>query len=468
MHSDVAVSTRLSFFTLAMICFAGLGGILYGYDIGVISGALLLINQTIPMTQSQLGFIVGAVLSGGMISTLITGPLADRYGRRIMIIWACIVFVFGLFIILFAHSFVSLLVSRLLLGVGVGIIAVAVPLYLSEVAPASIRGRSMTIFQLLLTVGILLAYIVDLLFIPTQNWRGMFGVIFIPVGILVIGMYFLPETPRFLMTKGKAREAKDILMRTREQREADNEFQEIVESLKITHGTWATLFERCFWVPLFVATMVAILNQLTGINVLLQYAPLVIKNAGLSSQAESMWGTIGIGAVNCIGTILSFFMVDRFGRRKLLLAGTTGIIIAYVYLALLSHWVPAGHFQAMLALVGLFGYIVFFAVGPGVVVWLVISELLPTKVRGRAVALCLFVNSVAAAVLSTFFLDLQAWLGMSGTYLLFAGFTLLYFLVVYFGLVETKNKTLEEIQFHYQKGLEHGKTRFCWCRRRGV
>lgn len=438
-------------FVIAMIFFAGLGGILYGYDIGVISGALLLINKSIPMTQSQLGFIVGAVLTGGMISTLIAGPLADWYGRRTMIIFACFIFIFGLCIILVTSSFLGLLLSRLLLGIGVGIVAVAVPLYLTEVAPTPIRGRSVTAFQLSLTLGILLAYIVDTLFVQTGNWRGMFAVIFIPVGCMLAGMLFLPETPRFLLSKGKTEQAKAILLKTRARLEAEEEYEHIVKSLTVTQGAWMTLFKRCFWVPLFVAVSVAILNQLTGINVLLQYAPLVIKSAGISSQTESMWGTIGIGAVNFIGTVLSFFMVDRFGRRKLLLTGTVGIILAYVYLATLSYWVPAGREQALFSLAGLLGYIIFFAIGPGVVVWLVISELLPTKVRGRAMALCLFANSLAAAVLATFFLNIQGWLGMSGTYLLFAGFTFLYFLVVYFGLTETKNKSLEEIQFYYQK-----------------
>ncbi len=184
---------------------------------------------------------------------------------------------------------------------------------------------------------------------------------------------------------------------------------------------------------------------------LLQYAPLIIQKAGLSSASDSMLGTVGIGLVNFFATILSFFFIDWFGRRRLLITGTTGIIIAYVYLGLLPKFITAGTLQAELSLIGFFAFIFFFAIGPGVVVWLAISELLPTKVRGKAVSLGLFVNSLAASILSTVFLAIQNALGISGTYFLFAGFTFIYFLVAFFLLPETKGKTLEEIQLFFQR-----------------
>jgi len=439
------------FFIYFIIFCAGLGGILYGYDIGVISGALLFMQKTIPMTDGQIGFIVGAVLTGGLVGTLVTGPLADRFGRKKTIIAACVIFVIGIFLILMSYNFVTLLGARLLLGIGVGVVAVAVPLYLTEVVPACIRGRSVTIFQLFLTFGIVLAYFVDSLFIPSENWRGMFAVILIPVAILFFGMLFLPETPRWLLAKKKYHEARKVLAQTRAASEVEAEYRQIQESLAITESGWKTLFARCFWLPLFVSLTIAACNQLTGINVLLQYAPLIIKSAGLSSNFGSMVGTVGIGLINFFATILSFFLIDFFGRRRLLIIGTAGIIVAYVYLGCLPHFVPVGKLQAELSLIGFFAFILFYAVGPGVVVWLAISELLPTKVRGKAVSLGLFVNSLAASVLSTVFLLIQDALGMSGTYLLFAGFTVIYFLVAFFLLPETKGKTLEEIQQFYQR-----------------
>jgi len=449
MHTSTSSSHKL--FVYFVIFCAGLGGILYGYDIGVISGALLFVQKSIPMTDNQIGFIVGAVLTGGLLGTLITGPLADRFGRKKTIIAACIIFIIGILLILVSYDFLTLLGARLLLGIGVGVVAVAVPLYLTEVVPAHIRGRGITIFQLFLTFGIVLAYFVDLLFTASGNWRGMFAVILIPVGALFLGMLFLPETPRWLLSKKKEAAARQVLLKTRTEQEAHDEFKQIQESLQITKSSWRTLFARCFWLPLFVSLTIAVCNQLTGINVLLQYAPLVIKNAGLSSAVGSMFGTVGIGLINFLATILSFFLIDFFGRKRLLIIGTAGIIIAYTYLGLLPHFVAVGTVQAELALIGFFAFIAFYAVGPGVVVWLAISELLPTKVRGKAVSLGLFFNSLAASILSTVFLEIQSALGISGTYFLFAGFTIIYFLVALFLLPETKGKTLEEIQLFYQK-----------------
>ena len=238
-------------FSLFIIFFAGLGGILYGYDIGVISGALLFVQQSIPMTQTQLGFIVGAVLSGGLIGTLITGPLADHYGRRFMILAACIVFITGVILILLSNSFTTLLGARLLLGSGIGIIAVAAPLYLTEIVPAKIRGRSLTIFQLLLTFGILLAYFIDLLFTPSGNWRGMFAVILIPASILFFGMLKFPETPRWLLSKNRITDAQKILLKTRTNSEAENEFNQIQKSLKTIKTGWMALFSRNLRLPLY-------------------------------------------------------------------------------------------------------------------------------------------------------------------------------------------------------------------------
>lgn len=439
------------YFTALIVFCAGLGGILYGYDIGVISGALLFIQKTIVMTDNQVGFIVGAVLTGGLVGTLITGPLADRFGRRTMIIVACLVFTVGLIFVLLSNSFVTLLIARLLLGIAVGVVAVAVPLYLTEIAPANIRGRSVTLFQLLLTFGILLAYFVDLLFVPSGNWRGMFAVILIPSSILLISMLFLPETPRWLLSKNRKEQALQVLYKTRSGAEAERELALIIDNLKVTGSSWKALFTRSLWFPLMVALVIAICNQLTGINVLLQYAPLVIKSSGLSSQIGTMLGTIGIGAINFIGTIISFFLIDRFGRKKLLVTGTAGIVLSYTALGIVASILPVGQLQAELTLLGFFAFIFFFAIGPGVVVWLAISELLPTKVRGKAVALSLFVNSLAASILSTVFLAIKDNLGNSGTYFLFAGFTTIYFLVAYFWLPETKGKTLEEIHKDYSE-----------------
>jgi sugar porter (SP) family MFS transporter len=368
-----------------------------------------------------------------------------------MILLSCVIFSLGLSWLEFSNQFYTIYAARLIMGIGIGIVVVAVPLYLSEIAAPSIRGRSVTLFQLMLTFGIMLAYVVNLFFQSTGNWRGMFSISYIPAAVLFLIMLFLPETPRFLFSKGYLDKAKAILHRILEKEVADEEFNSISRATgNVASGSWKSLFERNLWLPLFIALSIATLNQFTGINVLLQYAPIVIQHSGLASVSGSMFGAVGIGFVNLLATFLSLFLIDRLGRKKLLVIGTSGIIISYIYLALLNFLLPFGALQAKLSLIGLFGYITFFAVGPGVVVWLVISELLPTRVRGKAVALCLFTNSLAATLLSSSFLIMEHRLGIGGVYLLFAAFTVLYFLVSFFLLPETKGKSLEEIQKSFE------------------
>src|SRR3990167_7066915 len=437
-----------------LLCIAGLvsiGGILYGYDMGVISGALLFINQTIPMNDTEMGIIVGAVLGGGLIGTLLAGPIGDRYGRRYLILASSIIFILGVISILCATSFIILLLARLLLGIGVGIVAVAVPLYVAEMVPSKDRGKYVTFFQLLLTFGIVLAYFVDLFFTPSGNWRAMFAILLIPSSILFLGMCIFPETPRWLVANRKLDKAKEILRRVRNTEvEVLHDINEIQQSLqKVRKSTWGELFSYQLLFPSLLAIAVAICNQLTGINSFLQYAPLILKNAGISSNFVSMLGSAGIGVLNFLFTIVAIIFIDTLGRRPLLLIGIVGVITAEIFLGAINYFIPGSPNAGVLSLMGLLFYIIFFAIGPGVVVWLVISELFPTEIRGKGIALCLFFNSLASTLLATFFLPIVKSLGMGQTYWLFAFFSLGYFLVVFFFLPETKARSLEEIQHYF-------------------
>jgi len=444
-----------------VMCIAGLvsvGGVLYGYDIGVISGALLFIQDTIPMSDTQVGLIVGAVLGGGLLGTLLAGPVGDRFGRRSLILLSSIIFILGVVSILLANSFIILLLARLLLGVGVGVVAVAVPLYVSEIVPSKDRGKYVTFFQLLLTFGIVLAYFMDLLFTPSGNWRAMFAILLIPSLILFFGMFILPETPRWLIANNRLDKAKQVLRRIcQTQSEIDHDVQEIQNSLKeIRKETWGELFTHELLLPSLVAIAIAIFNQLTGINSFLQYAPLILKNAGISSNFVSMLGSAGIGVLNFLFTVIAITLIDTLGRRPLLLMGVAGVIVSEIFLGCVNFYMPNSPNAGILSLIGLLFYIMFFAIGPGVVVWLAISELFPTQVRGKGIAICLFFNSLASTLLATFFLPLMKFLGMGQTYWLFATFSLCYFLVVFFFLPETKARSLEEIQhYFFEKNREN-------------
>ena len=442
-------SNRRQLWVFGMALLVGLGGILYGYDIGVISGALLFIHKTIPMTDTQTGLILGAVLGGGLLGTLAAGPLADFLGRRFMILVACMTFIVGVMLILVASTFLMLLSARLFLGVAVGIVAVAVPLYVAELVPARERGKYVAFFQLFLTFGILLAYAVDLYFTPTGDWRAMFSVVLIPACVLLLGMLKLPESPRWLLANGFPEKARQVLRRTHSTDEADAAMDEIVESMQGAGGGWQELLSRPLWLPLFIALGIAILNQWTGINTFLQYAPSILKESGLQSDWVAMLGSTSIAALNFLCTIVALFLVDRVGRRPLLLIGVAGVFVSEVFLGFVNFWHMATLLRGWLSLISLFGFIVSYAIGPGVVVWLAISELFPTRVRGKGIALCLFFNSLAGTLLVTTFLNITHAVGWEGVYWLCASFSGLYFLLVYFYLPETKAQSLEKIQRYF-------------------
>lgn len=238
MNNDINSTQKQKSLTFWMIVLSGIGGILYGYDVGVFSGAMPFIQSSIfsgldPQTMNRyMGIIGGAVFGGGLIGTIIAGYLADRFGRQQIIILACIIFLCGLVAILLTNSFVTLLFARILLGIGVGIVAVVVPLYLAEVAPTHIRGKGVTVFQLFLTIGILLAYLVDLYFTPTGNWKAMFGVIAIPTIVLLISMFVLPQSPRWLVSKFRNETALQVLQRIRSAEEAAKELEELKKALQ--------------------------------------------------------------------------------------------------------------------------------------------------------------------------------------------------------------------------------------------
>ncbi len=427
------------------------GGILYGYDVGVISGALLFIRDAIPMTDAEVGLIVGAVLAGGLLGTLIAGPIGDYYGRRFLIFIASIIFILGISFILMAHHFWMLFLARLFLGVGLGVVAVAVPLYVTEIVPSEDRGKYVTFFQLLLTFGILLAYCVDYFFAFSSNWRGMFAILLIPSLILFVSVWILPETPRWLVANDQLEKAKRILKKLRHSDvDVAKELGEIQISLReIKKGSWYDLFTHQLFLPSLIAIAIATFNQLTGINSFLQYAPLILKNAGISSNAISMLGSVGIGLLNFIFTLVAMMLVDTVGRRPLLLMGVIGVVLSECYLGCVNYFFPQLSYSGMLSLIGLLFFIIFFAIGPGVVVWLAISELFPTQIRGKGISICLFFNSLASTLLATLFLPLVKYIGIGATYWLFALFSSGYFIIVYFFLPETKAHSLEEIQHYF-------------------
>lgn len=441
--------------TILIACIVSLGGLLYGYDIGVISGALLFLRKSIYLTDHETGLIVGAVLLGSLAGTFIAGPLADWCGRRYSLITSAFVFIIGTLLVLLATNFYTLYASRLLLGAGVGAIAVIVPMYIAEVMPAKDRGKYVALFQLLLTFGIVLAYIVDLLLTPSGNWRAMFGVVLLPAGLMLLGILFIPESPRWLVGKCNDQQALAILMKSRTVRQAEQELIAINKSLgHKQHGAWSELLQRQHILPLFIALSVAILNQLTGINSFLQYAPDILKHSGLMSNTSVMKVSVLIGSINFLVTIFAIGLIDKIGRKTLLWGGVAGVVLSECFLASVTRGYFSPQITGLLSAIGMCAFIISFAIGPGVIVWLAISELLPNAIRSKGIALCLGVNSFVGTALASLFLDLRAWIGISGTYAFCAGCSVLYFFLAYYLLPETKSQSLEEIEQIFNKESE--------------
>lgn len=448
--AGVTEAQTLKPFAFFIAFFAGIGGILYGYDIGVISGALVFMKTNLHLNTAELSTIVAAVLGGGAIATLITGPLADFYGRRTMINIAGGVFIVGVLLLIFSDSYATAMVGRLVQGIGVGIITIIIPLYLTEAAPSSIRGRSVTIFQLFLTGGILLAFVVDLLFVRSGNWRAMFACVLVPAVILFIGSFFLTRSPRWLYSKGLHKEARHALERSHTAEEVEYDMHEMskldLNKSNISISAFLKhLAKKQYLTPFLIALSIACLNQLTGINSILQFSTLMLKNSGLSSTTVSMLGSVGVGLINFLTTIVALYLIDKVGRKILLSIGTAGSALALFYSGIIC-FLPNDTTKGILLIVGLLVFIFAYAIGPGVVVWLALSELLPMSVRSKGMAMCLFVNSLVSAILASLFLGIAHHAGFEAVFFLCAVCTLIYFYVAAFLLPETKNQTLEEIE----------------------
>lgn len=441
-------------YILFLVLFGGLGGMLYGYDVGVISGALLFMNKDIALTTQQTSLITGAVLGGGAFATLITGKIADIIGRKKTIIISIIIFIIGVFWLLNAHTYIHALNARLLQGIGIGMQIIVLPLYLAESTPSEIRGRSVTLFQLFLTSGILLAYIINIVFASSENWQGMFACALIPAFILLGASFFIIESPRWMYVKHGKTSALNLLHRTRNTEQAQHDVAQLEKMhLAADHSIifLKNIIKKENLRPFLIAFGIACLNQLTGINSFLQYGAVILKNTGISSNLVALLGTAGIGTVNLLTTIVAILLIDKVGRKPLLMFGTLGIVVSMVFLGLVNYFVPNSALLGYLVIAGLLAFILTYAIGPGVVVWLALSELLPTSIRSTGMAVCLFANSAVSAIFASTFLVLAEKIHIYGVFFFCAAFTFCYFLIAKIALPETKQKSLEEIEEHFYK-----------------
>jgi len=579
-------------YNLFLLVVAGLGGLLYGMDIGLIGGALPYLQATSPLTAAQLSIVVAAVLLGAVFSTMFAGMLADWMGRKPLMILSGLTFVVSIPMIALSHGYSPLLVGRLLEGVSAGLIGVVVPLYLAECLAASDRGKGTGVFQWLPTSSMVFAALLGIYFsyhvaavaktgdasalfaYKDQAWRHLFWVSLPPGILFILGCLLVTESPRWLFKRGKKQQAHAALLRSRTEQQAAVELEEMEESQRKASTLSSSgkkiqdsLLRRKYVVPFLLACIILFCNTATGVNSLIGYNTSILLQGGLS-DLHAHWGYVVFTSMNFLLTIVGMALVDRKGRKFLLILGTSGIIVSMVGVGILflrtekvsvdartqvqamispsqeltlpfnrdeaaqllaaqgdagkridagraslaiiysygdftaatsfvrsddpaarpieitrASCVPANKVLALfknplgnldaaqtaplkiekalvgqvpdsshgwLVALGLFLFMAFYAVGPGVCVWLALSELMPTRIRSNGMSIALVINQLVSTTLAGIFLPFVSKNGYSSMFFLFAGFTVVYFIVAAFFLPETKGKTLEEIEAHFE------------------
>src|SRR5918993_1825902 len=434
--------------------FGALGGMLFGYDTGVISGAILFISDELQLTPSLEGLVVASLLLGAAIGAACAGPLSDRLGRRNLIIIAAVLFTIGAIGAALAPNGGVLVLFRVLLGIAVGTAALVVPLYLSEIAPTEIRGAISSLNQLNIVVGILLAFIVNALLANSEAWRWMMGLAAIPSLVLLIGMFLLPETPRWLVSQDRDEDARDVLRRSRNEEETEKEIRDIREVEEQEEGGLRELTASWVRPALMVAIGLAVFQQIIGINTIIYYAPTTLTNVGYGAAA-AIYANLIIGVVNVLMTLVAIWIIDRVGRKPLLLVGLVGMVASLTILGLstllLSEPSAPTDAVAVITLLCLAGFIISFAATWGPTVWVMLPEVLPLRIRGTAMGVAIFLHWIANFIVSQTFPSLLASLGPGPVFLGYAVIGVVAFVFVSAFVTETKGRSLEEIEADLQQ-----------------
>jgi SP family sugar:H+ symporter-like MFS transporter len=441
--------------------FGALGGLLFGYDTGVISGAILFITEDFGLSPFMQGAVVAALLLGAMVGAGFAGPMSDRLGRRRLIILAAVTFTVGALGAAAAPSAGALVAARFVIGLAVGSAALVVPLYLSEIAPTQIRGAISSLNQMMIVIGILAAFIVNAILASSGDWRLMLGLAAIPSLILLVGMFSMPETPRFLVKQGEHGEAREVLEEVTSDdgprdETPERKIEEIreVEEEESVEGLRGLLQERWVRPALIVAIGLAVFQQFIGINTIIYYAPTTLTSVGFAPDS-AIYLNLLIGTLNVLMTIVAIRIIDRVGRKPMLLFGLVGMVTSLTVLGLASELLAKPDSStdpaAIITFICLAGFIVSFAATWGPVVWVMLPEVLPLSVRGTAmgVAVCLhwFANFLVS---QSFPIMLDAW-GSGPVFLGYAVIGVLAFLFVKAMVPETKGRSLEEIEAVLQR-----------------
>ena len=421
-----------------------LGGLLYGYDMGVISGALLFIKDDIPLNSFTEGLVVASMLVGAIFGSGASGPMSDRLGRRRVVFIIAIIYIVGALILALAPSMPVLVIGRLVIGLAVGGSTAIVPVYLSEMAPTEQRGSLSSLNQLMITIGILSSYLINYAFTPIEGWRWMLGLAVLPSLILLIGVAFMPESPRWLLEHRSEKAARDVMKLTFKESEIDKEIADMKEINAISESTWNVLKSPWLRPTLIIGSVFALLQQIIGINAIIYYAPTIFSKAGLGN-ATSILGTVGIGTVNVLITIVAIMIIDKIDRKRLLVIGNIGMVASLLIMAILV-WTVGIQSSAWIMVACLTLFIIFFGFTWGPVLWVMLPELFPMRARGAATGIAALVLSIGSLLVAQLFPILTDVLSVEQVFLIFAaiGVCALIFVIKY--LPETRGRSLEEIE----------------------
>lgn len=453
-------------YVLFMAAVAALGGILFGYDTAVISGTTALVKNQFALTDMREGWYVGCALVGSICGVLAAGTLSDYLGRKLTMLISAALFSISAIGCALCGSFEALVAFRIIGGVGIGVVSIVSPIYISEVSPARIRGTLVSLYQLAVTAGFLLAYMAnwgidsnvnteitsDSLWyrmFNTEAWRGMLGSETLPALLFFCIIFFIPESPRWLITKGRISKASAVLSRIyNDKTEIDSQIRITKESLgEGSEGSWKDLLKPGILLAVIAGSAIAILGQFMGVNAVLYYGPKIFADAGFDNP---MFSTVLVGLVNFLTTILAVFIIDKVGRKQLIYWGVSGMILCLLCIGTYFAWGQTLGLGNGFMLTFFLLYVFCCAISISAIVFVLLSEMYPNSVRGRAMSIAGFALWVGTYLIGQLTPVLLGW-SPAGTFFIFAAMCMPYMLIMWKVIPETTGKTLEEIEAYWNR-----------------
>jgi sugar porter (SP) family MFS transporter len=434
-------------FLLRVSFIAGLGGILYGFDVGIIAAALLFVRNTFALSTHMQEIVVSVVPAGTMAGAIVGGILSDRLGRRATLLWSGVIFIVGSILAPLSPTIGVLIIARSLLGFAIGFTSVTAPIYVSELSPPQTRGMLIGLYQFALTFGIVFANLIGYWFASEESWRLMFGIGVVPAAIFLALVFTVPESPRWLFINNRSREAEQVLLSYSDIHGARLLLDDIHKAAIVSsHERWRALFSPAARRGLLIAVGFVVLQQLCGINTVIYYGPQIFALAGIDSNQHAILATLLVSVMNMLATVIALFLVDRIGRKPLLYWGIGGMLLSLLLLAFtFGRHSGVTHATGITAVICLVAYITCFAASMGPIAWILVGEVFPLRLRSRGAAAATIGYGISNTLVSLSFLTVIHRLGNALTFGILGFFCVATLLFTFFIIPETKGRELESI-----------------------